>query len=152
MKAPENKLIPLLLVLLLAMGQILLTACNREGRGFALPPGDIEKGKAAYITFSCNSCHTIKGVEYKGNDENIEVPLGGDVTRIKSYGELVTSVINPSHKIAKAYKKSGINPDGSSKMKVYNEVMTVRELVNTVTYLQSEYRIEAPPAHYPQYY
>ena len=38
--------------------------------------------------------------------------------------------------------------DGESKMRRYNEVMTVQQLVDIVSYLQTEYEVVVPPNPY----
>jgi hypothetical protein len=132
----------LLFVTLFATQLTLIVGCG-EGRGFALPSGELEAGKTAFTKFGCNNCHSAGDIEFKGLDQNLKVPLGGSVGIVKTYGELVTSIINPAHKI----DKNNQLVDGF-KMKTYNEVMTVQELVDLVTFLQSEYEIETP-SYYP---
>jgi len=76
--------------------------------------------------------------------------LGGQTTVIKTYGDLVTSVINPSHKIFRRHSKQKVSTEeGGSKMITYNEVMTVQQLVDLVTYLESNYEIV--PANRTEY-
>lgn len=141
-----------ILIAILFFASLFLSSCNEEARGFALPKGDIEEGRAIYEKLDCNTCHRISGIEWKGGSDSLNVNLGGAVTTKKTYGELVTSVINPSHKIAPGYKKQGTNEDGLSKMLNYNEVMTVQELIDLVAFLQSEYEIKSPPVDYYPYY
>ena len=101
---------------------IIFTSCEQEGRGFALPEGDAEVGKVAFTEFKCNSCHNIGDIEWIGEENGeIQVPLGGKVGRMKTYGELVTSVINPSHKVPRNYREDTTVENGSI-MKSYNEV------------------------------
>jgi len=140
-----------LVVLIILCGGILISSCNQQGRGFALPEGDIEKGKATYTKFGCNGCHSISEIEWDGESEDLNIPLGGEVTTQKSYGELVTSVINPSHKIARSYEEKAATEEGLSKMKNYNEVLSVQELIDLVAFLQSEYEVEAPTTEYYPY-
>ncbi|MBQ0736178.1 c-type cytochrome [Aquimarina celericrescens] len=144
-----------LLVFILFCGGLLISSCNEDARGFTLPVGDIEKGKATYKRLSCNECHSISGIEWKGGSDTLNIQLGGEVSIKKSYGDLVTSVINPSHKIAPSYKQKtsaeATNEGGLSKMKNYNEVMTVQELIDLVTFLQSEYKIKTQPTGYYPY-
>ena len=144
-----------LLVFILLCGGVLVSSCNEQARGFALPAGDIEEGKATYKSLACNECHSISGIEWKGGSDSLKIQLGGEVATLKSYGDLVTSVINPSHKIARRYKQKGANETtetGLSKMKNYNEIMTVQELVDLVTFLQSEYNVKPPTTNYHTYY
>ena len=62
----------------------------------------------------------------------------------------MTSVINPSHKTSRRYVKQNIATEGRElKMVVYNEIMTVQQLVDLVTYLESTY--EVVPANRTEY-
>ena len=133
-----------------------LSACDRDmmsERGFALPPGDAEAGREAFVYLQCYECHTIRGEEFPAipGAEPPFVELGGRVTRVKTYGELVTAIINPSHKLATGYKRDLIAKDGVSKMAIYNNYMTVQELNDLVTYLQPRYNVVVPRFRYPVY-
>lgn len=141
-----------LVVFILFCGSLLISSCNDQARGFALPTGDIEVGKATYKRLACNTCHRISGIEWKGGSDSLNIHLGGEVSARKSYGYLVTSIINPSHRIAEGYKQVATTQEGLSKMKNYNEVMTVQELIDLVTFLQSEYKIDIPSTNYYPYY
>lgn len=138
-------------VLILLSGGMLLTSCNEQARGFALPEGDIEKGVMTYKKLACNECHSISNIEWKGGKDNLRIELGGEVGTQKTYGDLVTSVINPSHRVAPRYREKTSAQGDLSKMKNYNEVLTVEELINLVAFLQSEYHIVSPPTRYTPY-
>lgn len=151
-----------LLTILLMIAVSLITACDQEkvaNRGFSLPPGDAEEGQLVFIDKRCIECHTLAGTEFVGDDweyneqRDISVMIGGEVTKIQTYGDLVTSIINPSHRIATGYPKTDVlDKDGESKMLVYNDIMTVTELVDLVTFLQSQYELVSPPlTTYPYY-
>jgi len=118
---------------------ILLAGCGSE---FALPEGDIQRGRETFVALQCHACHSVADIDQteSGPTPPIHKRLGGEVTRVKSYEDLVTSIINPSHR------------PGRSPMPSYNDVMTVQQLVDLVTFLQSEYRVHVPPVHYPVYY
>ena len=139
-------------ILFMVLSGGISSSCNEQARGFALPTGDIEKGKATYTRLACNTCHSIADMEWKGENDSLKIFLGGDVTTQKTYGDLVTSVINPSHKIAKRYKQVTATEEGFSKMKNYNEIMTVQELIDLVTFLQSEYNVKVPETQYNPYF
>jgi hypothetical protein len=79
------------------------------------------------------------------------VELGGTVTKVKTYGELVTAIINPSHKLAKGYPIDEVSNDGESKMPVYNGFMTVQELIDIVMFLQPYYEVYVPQYEYRVY-
>ena len=140
-----------LIVFVLFCGSLLISSCNSQARGFALPEGDIEKGKVTYKRLACIECHSIPNIEWKSGKDNLKIPLGGEVTSLKTYGDLVTSVINPSHKVASFYNQKTSTEGGLSNMKNYNEIMTVQELIDLVTFLQSEYQVVSPPTQYPYY-
>jgi mono/diheme cytochrome c family protein len=128
----------------------------KSGKGFSLPEGDVEKGAQVYRELQCNACHQISGIEQAVADGATEpamsIALGGEVPRIETYGELVTSIINPSHKLAPGYAKDDVAVEGVSKMRNYNEVMTVQQLADLVTFLQSKYKLlEYEPTDYPVY-
>ena len=131
---------------------LLVAGCDQQGRGFALPPGDIDQGKYTFTMLRCNECHSISDIKWLGNKDSLNVPLGGKTSRVKTYGELVTSVINPSHKIGEGYKQNVTDEEGKSKMMIYNDIISVQELIDMVTFLQSEYKITAPANDYYPYY
>ncbi|MDX2319681.1 MAG: cytochrome C [Moritella sp.] len=131
---------------MLALGATILVGCESgpdSPQGFSLPKGDVSNGKMVFIKYKCQSCHALKGVEQSGIIENPElsVRLGGTSPFVKTYADLVTSIINPSHKIARDYPRSMLQTDGVSKMAVYNDVMTVTELVDVVSFLQPYYEL-----------
>jgi len=121
-------------------------------RGFRLPDGNAAAGRETFLYMHCNQCHTIRGEELPkvpGFEPYVE--LGGPVTRVKTYGELVTAIINPSHKLAEGYKKEVVSEDGKSKMYVYNSFMTVQELTDLVMFLQPYYDVIPPQFQYRVY-
>ena len=123
-------------------------------QGFRLPDGNAEAGRAAFVYMQCHECHSVVGEELPqipGMDAPY-IELGGKVSKVKTYGELVTSIINPSHKLAKGYKVDDIAVDGESKMRVYNRVMTVQELIDIVMFLQPHYDVVIPYHAYPTYH
>ncbi|MGD9857942.1 MAG: c-type cytochrome [Planctomycetaceae bacterium] len=127
----------------------------QSGKGFTLPEGNAAAGKEVFVAFNCHECHTVSGVELPQPEQVAEkqVRIGGEVTRIQTYGELVTSVINPSHKLASGYRQQDVADEGESKMTNYNEAMTVAELIDVVAFLQSRYKLKPyEPTNYPLYY
>ena len=126
-----------------------------SGKGFTLPDGDVEQGQAAFVEHKCHACHDVSGVELPEITGELDpkIELGGKVTRISTYGELVTSVINPSHKLASGYPKDQVAVEGESKMTNYNEALTVQEVIDIVAFLQSHYELKPyDPTQYPILY
>lgn len=134
---------------------LVVSGCERDmmsERGFALPEGDPDAGREAFVYMQCNQCHTIKGEELPavaGFEPYVQ--LGGPVSRVKTYGELVTAIINPSHKLAAGYAKEKVSEDGESNMYVYNRYMTVQELIDLVMFLQPHYDVVVPRYTYALY-
>ncbi len=133
-------------------------ACSdpKSGRGFTLPEGEAERGKAVFSELACSSCHSVSGHEDlrpEGFEPEMTVALGGETPRIATYGELVTSVINPSHRLARRYSMEAVSEDGVSKMRNYNDVMTVDQLIDLVAFLQAQYELKDPDRtyYYPYY-
>lgn len=125
-----------------------------SAQGFRLPDGSPETGLQAFRDLNCQACHDVQGVDAPAeSDTDTRVALGGEVTRVKTYGELVTSIINPSHKLAPGYREEDVTEDGMSLMEAayLNEVMTVQELIDIVAYLQPLYEVR-PPEHDPYTY
>ena len=131
------------IVCIMSLVLVALASCEMgkdSPRGFNLPEGDVEKGKLVFTKYECRSCHVLKGFTQAENPQ-LSVKLGGKTTRVKTYAELVTSVINPSHKFSMPYTGSAYKDGDQSKMTLYNDVMTVTELIDLVTFLQPEYKI-----------
>ena len=133
---------------------IILILCGCQPNEFVLPPGDMEAGKSTFTSLGCNGCHSVTNlVEHAPIDGGgIHVELGGTVSRIKTYDDLVTSIINPSHKLSRGMNAMTTTQEGLSRMPTYNEVMTVQQLVDLTTFLENTYEIWVPPYnvyHYP---
>ena len=149
------KIIPRVLLIATTMGLMACDSGPTGSMGFTLPDGNAEQGKANYVEFGCNSCHVNSEVPQMdtGEPATISVTLGGETTRIKSYGELVTSVINPSHRVARRKSGDMADEDGKSKMITYNDVMTVTELIDLVAFVQSQYTLSPySNSNYPIYW
>jgi hypothetical protein len=131
------------------------TTPPKSGKGFTLPEGDPQAGKEYFISFQCNACHKIDDIDQlsvAGEAPELSITIGGEVTRIATYGDLVTSIINPSHRLAKGYQVDEVSVDGKSMMKNYNDAMTVTELTDLVAFLQSKYELlEYELTDYPLY-
>jgi len=134
-----------------------LSGCDQQARmssqGFRLPDGDAQAGRDAFLQMQCHQCHSIDGMELPeipGQDPPY-VELGGTVAKVKTYGELITAIINPSHRLARGYAEEVVSEDGESRMYIYNTHMTVQELIDIVMFLQPEYEVVPPQYHYRVY-
>lgn len=136
-----------------------LSACGENGkpvRGFVLPEGDIAQGEQVFVDFNCHGCHTIPDMEFPEVDfmPPFILEIGGEVYRVKNYGELLTAVVNPDHIISpkyiamleKAKRDTVISP-----MPYYGEEMTIAELIDLVEFLHAQYT-RLQPQYYRGYY
>lgn len=126
----------------------------RSARGFRLPDGDAMAGERAFVELECNACHQVDGIDGLSDRTGAaSVRLGGEVTRVRSYGELVTAIINPSHRVASGPAANVTDENGRSRMEyaALNDRMTVRQLVDLVSFLQGKYEV-VPPAYDPYGY
>ena len=150
--------VPNIIIFLFALFLLAGSGCMadpKSSEGFSLPDGDAQRGRETFAQLQCNACHTVAGVEFAkfaGTSEPI-VALGGETPRVRTYGDLVTSIINPSHRFAIGYAAEDVTTDGESKMRLYNDEMTVTQLIDLVAFLQSNYKIRAyQPTPYMPYY
>ena len=125
----------------------------KSAAGFRLPDGDANQGREVFLYMQCNQCHTIKGMELPAIPyaDPAYVELGGRVATVKTYGDLVTSVINPSHRLAPGFAKEKVSENGESKMYTYNRHMTIQELIDLVAFLQPQYDVIPPQFDYRVY-
>ena len=132
---------------------VLLVGCSdpKSGTGFRLPDGEVNAGREAFVRLNCLLCHTVSGEKFATVPvaSVIVVPLGGEVARVRTYGQLVTSIINPQHIISPNYRGKYTDATGRSLMPDYNQNMTVKELIDLVAFLQSRYKLKPPEPAYP---
>jgi hypothetical protein len=124
-------------------------ACDigpQSGRGLHLPDGDTEKGRRAFVELGCPGCHEVAGVVAAAPEGELPVivRLGGPVRKVETYGELVTSIVNPSHGLTRLYPAEKVSIAGKSRMKDFNDTMTVAQLIDLVAFLQSQYELIPP--------
>jgi L-cysteine S-thiosulfotransferase len=141
---------PLRMLIAAALAPALLacSASPKSSAGFRLPDGDPERGRAVFAEMRCHTCHKVAGAEFPAPTADPPVPLvlGGEVPYAKTDGELVTSIINPSHKIAPGLRQEQVMRGDASRMPNFGDLMTVRQMIDLVAYLQSRYRVVRPGA------
>ena len=144
--------------LVLACGVLgLVGACDRpakSGKGFVFPEGDVARGKTAFVELKCYSCHRVDGageIPAPLVDPTLVIRLGGGVTHMRTYGDLVTSIIHPTYGISDQVTGPRRWEVKQSPMPVVNNTMTVQQLLDIVTFLQPHYR-ELMPLYSDQYF
>lgn len=136
-----------------------LAACSEDRspvKGFVLPEGDIEQGKTAFLALGCAQCHTVadSDIEQPENAE-FQVTLGGRLIHVEHYGDLLTSIVNPSHRVAPQMQlqETGSEEGPISPMPDFTGDMTVAQLIDVVEFLHSKYtqlpRYSGRYYHYP---
>lgn len=111
--------------------------------GFVLPEGDIAAGRQVFVRHDCQQCHLVDDPAlpaYAGERE-YEIRLGGEVLRVQNYGDLLTSVVLPDHRLsqAKQLKDAEGNRPENSPMPNLTGNLTVAELIDLVSYLHAQY-------------
>ena len=129
--------------------------CDSGFHDFALPEGDPDNGLETFLALGCTSCHSAEGAPHNTEaGTELHVPLGGEVRRQRTYTYLVTSIINPSHRAAKRTLVETVTVvDGEevSKMPFFNDIMTVQQLTDLVTFLSPQYKVVIPYIQYHDY-
>jgi sulfur-oxidizing protein SoxX len=139
------KTIPRLVSALLMLG--LLVGCDqsvKSGRRFVFPEGNSAWGHKAFVDMGCTQCHKVEGVTDlpapTASPEKVVI-LGGRVARLRTYGDLVTSIIHPNQSLSGKLPERASYKDGrESPMKAVNDTMTVTQLLDIVTFLQPHYK------------
>jgi hypothetical protein len=148
MKGTRTNVRPLLRLLAVVLSAAGLSACASANRGVYLPQGDAARGREAFVDLRCHACHEVEGFNPPTPIvAATRVRLGGQTARVKTFGDLVTSIANPSHRITRGYPPDAVAVDGVSLMSLIrlNEVMTVQQLVDLAAFLQAEYDVVPPP-------
>jgi sulfur-oxidizing protein SoxX len=130
---------------------LVLSGCRDQTKNtrFEMPAGDAERGRAAFVALECYTCHRVSGVELPPPTVDLArvVVLGGDVYRLRTYGDLITSIIHPTRDVSDLMRMP--LPEGStqSPMQEVNDQMTFTQLIDLVTFLQPRYQRLEPLYH-----
>jgi mono/diheme cytochrome c family protein len=152
----QSKKTKTLLGMGLGVSLILLSACQPDtSNEYTLPAGDAAAGEAMFVQIGCHACHTVSGVDGLRDEETQyerTIPLGGEKPRVYTYGELLTSIVNPSHQISQRHLRDQVAIDGQSVMRDYNDILTISELTDLVAFLEAHYTLKHyEPTHYYPY-
>jgi sulfur-oxidizing protein SoxX len=95
-----------------------------------MPKGDPAKGRAVFQKYECQYCHVLRGEEFPfaGVDYGPELSQMGPLHPLEYFAE---SVMNPNAVVAKQYRDA----NGKSTMPIYNDKLTVQELIDVSAYL-----------------
>lgn len=132
------------------VGLVLLSACKTypdytSDFRFPILQGDIGRGQQAFTSLGCTNCHAVSGVQLPRSAASpVTVMLGGELMFAKTYGDLVTSIINPDHVISDRYLTQlprGARQRVDSSPMYMNPEMKVSELIDIVAFLNSRYSL-----------
>ena len=97
----------------LTLGSIGCEIGPKSGIGLRLPDGDLARGEKAFHKLGCDACHAIvREDRSRARAPEVVVVLGGKVAHIETHGELVTSIINPSHGFPPRYPRAEVAEAG----------------------------------------
>ena len=129
-----------------------LVGCGKSQppvKGFVLPDGDIQRGQEVFASIGCRRCHSIAELELPPFDgpTTLNITLGGQVHKVKTYGELLTSIVNPGHTVSPLYLKT-LDPkereSAQSPMPNFNKAINVSQLIDLTAFLHSRYELLSP--------
>ena len=106
---------------------------------FSWPAGDAAVGREVFIKLECYTCHEVKGERFPkpgpGSDPGKMGPELSSMAPLHPAEYFAEAIINPNAAVeeGKGYRAA----DGKSKMPSYNDLVTVQEVIDLVTYLKS---------------
>jgi hypothetical protein len=112
------------------------------------PLGNTQRGRDAFVALECNACHRIEDVAMPPHPSpsSVSVALGGHTPRIETYGDIITAIVNPSHRLARSYRTvAGRDAPSPMAAEFLNDVMTTQQLVDIAAFLRPEYEYVPPP-------
>jgi hypothetical protein len=110
-----------------------------DGWRFVLPAGKATAGEQVFVKMECYSCHTVAGRRF-GDPARNPGGIGPDLTAAharlpREY--LAESVVNFQRYVAHGQPlKRYLAADGTSRMGNYNDLLTVRDLLDLVEFLK----------------
>lgn len=154
MKKPN--LYSLLLLLALPLPGLFSSDSAPQAGGYRFPGGDATAGREAFLRLNCVQCHSVSQVELpepKGK-RRLELTLANEIRFVKNYEDLVTAITNPKHVVAEQYRAILTNAElqGGIKplMPDFTNEMSVRQLMDIVSFLDEVYRSALPDYGTPQ--
>jgi mono/diheme cytochrome c family protein len=100
-----------------------------------LSSGDPIAGKRTFLELKCQACHRVAGDDFDLQVQGTAGPQLGSAQAAQSADAVASSIAAPGHTISRepgAWQR----PDGPG-MKDYSRVMTVRQLIDLISYIRS---------------
>lgn len=136
----------------LGLISLIMSGCApspQSTQGFVFPEGDLVRGQATFVELKCYECHQVDGVSDLPAavvDSGKVVILGGEVRKTKTYGDLLTAIIHPEQAVT---ARAADRTMSDETMPVVNDVMTVQQMLDLVTFLSPRYQKLEPLYHDP---
>jgi mono/diheme cytochrome c family protein len=104
-----------------------------------LPPGDVERGRQAFLELECDACHEVRDGGFPKPTIYPPMPfvLGDRWETPPSEAWLVTSLVNPSHEILPGHVVLFHGTGTVYRMKDYSRTMIVEQMTDLVAFLRS---------------
>ncbi len=114
------------------------------GWQFRVPAGSPTAGREAFVTLRCHSCHTVTGESFppvQPSERSAAPDLAGMGT-FHPAAYLLESILHPNAVVVTG--PGYVGSDGLSIMPDYSDLLTVRQLLDLVAYVQS---LRSPEEH-----
>lgn len=131
---------------------LILASCDRHEKGahgdhampkdwkFALAGGDAAAGRELFLELECFKCHEVEGEKFPGIAAE-QQGVGPELSQMAGSHTLeffFESIVNPDAVIDDEAKEKGhVGPDGRSRMPSFAEVLTVKQVSDLASYLDS---------------
>ena len=146
-----------ILVWTIAAIVLLGTGCTDDPQSasrFRLPRGSPERGQTAFVALNCTECHSVAGIAGLPKPTvaaDSVIMLGGEVARLRTVGDLLTAIVHPSFSISEKMKAPPAGAKAEITMREVNDRMTVRQMIDLVSFLQPQYTQLPPPENLDYY-
>jgi len=113
-----------------------------EDTTVALPAGDAAEGRQAFQSLRCTACHGVAGeADFPASVSDSQGPVLDAALASRTASYVATAIVSPSHSISTGVSdelKARLSEGGTlSPMGDFSRAMTVRQLIDVVTYLRS---------------
>jgi len=112
------------------------------------PLGNVQRGREAFVSLECHACHRVDDVDIPPHaaPTQFDVVLGGHTPKIETFGDIITAIVNPSHRLARSYRAAaGRGEPSPMSAQFLNDVMTTQQLVDIAAFLRTQYDYIPPP-------
>jgi hypothetical protein len=106
-----------------------------QPRSNFLSSGDPIAGRRTFFELKCQTCHRVAGDDFDLQVHGTAGPQLGSVQAVQSADLVAASIAAPGHTISR--EPGAWQQPGGPGMRDYSRVMTVRQLIDLVSYIQS---------------